>query len=162
MWTVVFLPLPCGHMNCFPVPGKAHLSFCTASCHPAAPCLPDTPVLCLPPELDSTVQEEMGEKEKWYPYILRVQKKLIHDFILESDSGCNLCWTLTFLRILNMLFLGVLALRVTVQKFYAKLSFLFLKSRCLSVWMKVQVFFYFREGFLIIVLKIPSFSSYAC
>lgn len=81
-----------------------------------------------------------------------------------------------------MLFLGVLALRITVQKFYAKLSFFSLKvmlSFCLNTesffslyisivflaclsqyWplcvvnMKVQVFFCFREEFLIIVFKI--------
>ena len=127
-----------------------------------------------------------GGKEEMMSNILCAQKKLVRNFIFESDSGCNLCWKLTFLEDLKYALPWCSGFESYFSEVLCQAVFLFLKSHivflpeywklsppfflyisivfleCLSQYwplcvvnMKVQVFFYFREEFLIMVLKIP-------
>ena len=117
------------------VPGKAHLSFCTALyAITAAPCLPNTP--CADDYLFSSVyrlswtelfRKKRGKRKKWYriSYVLRRNWSMT---LCLSDSGCDLCWTLAFLADLKYALPWCSGFENYCSEVLCQAVFLFLKS----------------------------------
>ena len=60
--------------------------------------------------------------------ILCAQKKLVRNFIFESDSGCNLCWRLTFLEDIKYALPWCSGFESYFSEVLCQAVFLFLKS----------------------------------
>lgn len=127
----------------------SHCTLCHHSCslpprHTLCRWLPV--LLCPPPELDWTVQEETGEEEEMISDILCAQKKLVHDFMLESDSGCDLCWPLAFFEDLKYALPWCSGFESYCSEVLCQAVFLFLKSHVVLLPESWKLFFrlYFR------------------